>query len=150
MRSYGLVGNGSLHLYVVLRRALIVRFPVAWFPANAPTPPAPFPPLPPNPPSCRMLRVEGAGLASANGNYSRQSVQTAATPVFVLDSTHHIYCMGSPCLWRIANPGHTLFYVATRGGSHASVPAEGWSAGSVDVPAMPVPTVTCADHLLYM
>ena len=110
--SYGLIGNRSLHIYFVCQRRYVMRVPVAWFPADAPTPPPPFPPLPPIPTDVPAIRVEGAGLPGVDGVYVRQPACAdgvgmlecgASSAIFSRDPTHQIYCLESR--WRIAHHG---------------------------------------------
>jgi len=142
--SYGLVGNRSLHVYVVFRRAFIVRFPVAWFRAGEIVPKGPFQPVPPNPIDCQMLRVSGAGLEGVGGDYLLQRPS-----FFRKDDDHHIYCSGKAgqkCRWRMAKHSvNPLYYEADEiYDGHSAVPACGWmiAAGLAGVP--PFPTAICA------
>lgn len=144
--SYALVGNASLHLYLVLGHLYIVRLPVAWLPAGAPVPRPPFPPLPPVPRNCSTLAVEGAGLPGVDGVY-RARGSSADQILFSKDSGHQLYCLepqAEHCAWRIAHNGHPpLLYIAL-GPSKGQVPAEGWATPpNSNASYPPYPTVAC-------
>ena len=81
--SYTLLGNNSAYLYFVIGRALVVRLPVAFFPADTPAPPVPYPPTPSplNPLACEGFEVAGAGREYVNGIYKRTLRQVSVLHV---------------------------------------------------------------------
>lgn len=135
--SYGLLGNGSMYVYMVYRRAYIVRYPVAWLKAGQPAPQPPFPPKPSIPTTCQSVQVAGAGLTSVNGIYHKQN------DIYEMDSTHQIYCFGNPCRWEMAHRGHPpVYYEGPAPHKNTTMPGQGWE--QVGAPA-PFPTVECID-----
>lgn len=72
--SYGLIGNASTSLYFVVGRKFIMRLPVAFLPAGAPSPGAgPYASTPSavNPANCSIFLVAGAGREGVNGIYKK-------------------------------------------------------------------------------
>lgn len=143
--SYGLVGNQSLHLYLVLQRSLIVRLPVAWFEPGTPVPAAPFPPLPPNPANCSMVSVEGAAIPGVNGLYRREEPKSVMVQaMYRKDDEHQLYCYGKrKCRWTMAHMGHSpaYYHADAREDGEAGVPARGWQAAMDG--GGPYPTASC-------
>ena len=144
--SYGLVGNASLHLYIVMHRSLIVRLPVAWFRSEDAIPAPPFPTPHKNPDNCDLIRVDGAGIGAVNGEYKKAPVPRAQRglvhALFEKDTSHQLYCygVGSKCRWEMAHLGHTTYYRADPGtAGEPRVPVQGWGAAGV----APFPTAHC-------
>ena len=94
------VSSGSLWLYFVTTGHNVLRRRVRF--TTAPEPPAP-PPPPPLREGCTTVAVAGAGLAAANGEYTR----LAGRAVFSKDTGHQIYA--------VSNAGSTQWHLAQHG-----------------------------------
>ena len=162
--SYQLVGNNSAYVYIIARRSMVARIPVAFVPWYTQLEPVPFPPQPPsplNPANCTSFRVAGAGTVAVNGVYNREveaeggsssgqrggsrssggggggQGPAEAPACFTKDATHQIYHFGSH--WKMGHMGvGPVYYTAadTHGGG-TRVPVDSWEGPP------PFPTVTC-------
>ncbi len=150
--SYGLLGNKSMYLYFVVARGYIARLPVAWFDADAPVPRGPYPPAPPIAAGCRQLEVVGAGMADANGVYTRANDRLYNNrSFFEKDDGHQLYCTGPrtgpACRWTLAHYAHppTFYEAGARSEGAAAPPPEGWTAAASQAGVAPFPVVRCVD-----
>lgn len=126
------VSSGSLWLYFVTSTHNILRRKVRL--SAEPEPPAP-PPPPPLPKDCETVVVTGAGLAAANGDYTK----LAARPgVFSKDTNHQIYAVNytGTTQWHLAHDGvagSVVYAVANPDAvkeAGTMPPSWGWGLGS--------------------
>eukprot|EP01063_Lacrimia_lanifica_P020062 TRINITY_DN27416_c0_g1_i1.p1 TRINITY_DN27416_c0_g1~~TRINITY_DN27416_c0_g1_i1.p1 ORF type:complete len:553 (+),score=38.56 TRINITY_DN27416_c0_g1_i1:52-1710(+) len=146
--SYGFVGNNSMHLYFVVDRKYIARLPVAWFLAGAPTPTGPYPAPPDNTPGCPVVRVTGAGMAGANGDYRIEPDLHNDHHAYAKDGVHRVLCSGVaplPCRWTITQDGQALYEATAMSGTKLAPPPEGWAVVPSGRGVAPYPVVKCTD-----
>ena len=90
------------------------------------------------------MTVSGAGLAAANGKYVRTTQSYDGEPVFELDAKHQIY--RNDGVWRLAQQGHGLYYVATvdTGADGPPVAAKGYWSTDTDGKDPPPSSIVCS------
>ena len=127
------VTSNSLWLYFVTGHNILRRRVVL---TDRPPRPPPQPP-PPVRAGCKTLEVTGAGVAAANGLYTRAP---AHGTLFVKDASHQIYPqnISGSWQWHLAHEGvaGSVIYLnanqaAIRAASGGEPPSWGWGLGSV-------------------